>query len=502
MTYETGTGRLKVTAYTARKARAVPGARVTVTLESGEVLTAAADEGGNAGPFEVPCPPRALSLAQNSAQRPYAVCTVAVEAPGFSGARTVGAQVFDGVLSLMEFELIPAGTGLARSESVYEVPAHALFEGDAGSGPAPAAACAAAPAVLTQPVVPKTITVHLGRPAASARDVTVSFRDYIKNVASSEVYPTWPEESLRANIHAQISLAMNRIYTEWYKSKGYAFDITNSTSYDQYYVHGRDIFEPMSRITDEIFDTYARKEGTVNPYYTEYCDGKSVTCPGMKQWGTKTLAEQGKNALQILRYYYGADLELVRTDNIADVPESYPGAPLRTGSTGSAVRTIQRQLNRIAQDYPFFGRLAVDGTFGEDTAEVVKKFQTQFDLSPDGVVGRATWYKISYVDCTKRRIAPAPPRAPAAASPTLCTPMLRQANRKAGGLSAARFVLLFGFAQFLDGCRMVHNNGFKCAQPGAKIVHLCGSVIGLVQLLGNICVLLCDKPHIMFLLFH
>ena len=405
MTYETGTGRLKVTAYTARKARAVPGARVTVTLESGEVLTAAADEGGNAGPFEVPCPPRALSLAQNSAQRPYAVCTVAVGAPGFSSARTVGAQVFDGVLSLMEFELIPAGTGLARSESVYEVPAHALFEGDAGSGPAPAAACAAAPAVLIQPVVPKTITVHLGRPAASARDVTVSFRDYIKNVASSEVYPTWPEESLRANIHAQISLAMNRIYTEWYKSKGYAFDITNSTSYDQYYVHGRDIFEPMSRITDEIFDTYARKEGTVNPYYTEYCDGKSVTCPGMKQWGTKTLAEQGKNALQILRYYYGADLELVRTDNIADVPESYPGAPLRTGSTGSAVRTIQRQLNRIAQDYPFFGRLAVDGTFGEDTAEVVKKFQTQFDLSPDGVVGRATWYKISYIYVSVKDLA-------------------------------------------------------------------------------------------------
>ena len=190
-----------------------------------------------------------------------------------------------------------------------------------------------------------------------------------------------------------------------YKSKGYNFDITNSTSYDQYYVHGRSIFEPMDRITEEIFNTYARKQGTIDPYYTEYCDGKTVSCKGMKQWGTVTLAQQGRNALQILQYYYGNDLELVRTNNIADIPESYPGTPLRIGSTGDAVRVIQRQLNRIAQDYPFFGRTSVDGVFGQTTADVVKKFQKQFNLTQDGVVGRATWYKISYIYVSVKKLA-------------------------------------------------------------------------------------------------
>ena len=183
--------------------------------------------------------------------------------------------------------------------------------------------------------MPKNITVHLGRPAASARNVTVSFRDYIANVASSEVYPTWPIEALKANIHCQISLALNRIYTEWYPSKGYTFNITNSTSYDQYYVHGRTVFDVMVKLTDDIFNTYIRKTGTVNPYYSEYCDGKSVTCPGLKQWGTVTLANQGRNALSILKYYYGSDIEIVRTSNIQSIPRSYPGSPLRRGRPGA-----------------------------------------------------------------------------------------------------------------------------------------------------------------------
>ena len=196
----------------------------------------------------------------------------------------------------------------------------------------------------------------------------------------------WPEQAPRANIHAQISLALNRIYTEWYPSKGYSFNITNSTSYDQYYVQGREVFEVMQRITDDIFNTYVRRQGNIDPYYTEYCDGKQVTCKGMKQWGTVSLAEQGKNALQILQYYYGSDIEVVRTNRIQAIPESYPGTPLRRGSTGTAVRTLQRQLNRIAQDYPSFGTLNVDGVFGAATEEVVKKFQKQFSLTQDGVV--------------------------------------------------------------------------------------------------------------------
>ena len=215
----------------------------------------------------------------------------------------------------------------------------------------------------------------------------------------------WPEQALRANIHCQISLALNRIYTEWYPSKGYSFNITNSTSYDQYYVHGRTVFDVMVRLTDDIFNTYIRKTGTVNPYYAEYCDGKSVTCPGLKQWGTVTLANQGRNALSILKYYYGSNIEIIRTNNIQSIPQSYPGSPLRQGSTGAAVFTLQRQLNRITKDYPFLGLLTVDGIFGRKMAETVKKFQRQFNLTADGVVGRSTWYKISYIYVSVKDLA-------------------------------------------------------------------------------------------------
>ena len=215
----------------------------------------------------------------------------------------------------------------------------------------------------------------------------------------------WPEQALRANIHCQISLALNRIYTEWYPSKGYSFNITNSTSYDQYYVHGRTVFDVMVRLTDDIFNTYIRKTGTVNPYYAEYCDGKSVTCPGLKQWGTVTLANQGRNALSILKYYYGNNIEIIRTNNIQSIPQSYPGSPLRQGSTGAAVFTLQRQLNRITKDYPFLGLLTVDGIFGRKMTETVKKFQRQFNLTADGVVGRSTWYKISYIYVSVKDLA-------------------------------------------------------------------------------------------------
>ena len=210
---------------------------------------------------------------------------------------------------------------------------------------------------------------------------------------------------MRANIHCQISLALNRIYTEWYPSRGYSFNITNSTSYDQYYVHGRTVFDVMVRLTDDIFNTYLRKTGTVNPYYSEYCDGKSVTCPGLKQWGTVTLAKQGKTPLQILKYYYGSDIEIVRTNNIQAIPQSYPGSPLRQGDSGTAVFTLQRQLNRIAKDYPFFGKLTVDGVFGPRMVSTVKTFQRQFNLTADGVVGRQTWYKISYIYVSVKDLA-------------------------------------------------------------------------------------------------
>ena len=216
---------------------------------------------------------------------------------------------------------------------------------------------------------------------------------------------SWPEEALRANIIAQVSLALNRIWTEWYPSRGYSFNITGSPGYDQAYVNGRTVFAVMERLTAELFNTFVQRSGDAEPYFTEYCDGKTVTCPGMKQWGTVDRARDGLNALQILRYYYGNRVQLVTTNNIAAIPSSYPGSPLRRGSTGTNVRILQKQLSRIAKDYPSFGKPAVTGTFDEATENSVKKFQKQFSLTADGIVGKATWYKISFIYVSVKDLA-------------------------------------------------------------------------------------------------
>ena len=398
------TGILRIQAFAARQSAPVEGVVVTVS-GNGFTHTCTTDAEGNVADITLTTPACALSLDEtNTTTRPYALCDLTAARPGYRTVRIQGVQVFPGQVTLARPEMIP-DTEENRdtpSEPIV-IPTHALFAGSGGSGPSPTANCE--PRVLSRVVIPKNITVHLGRPAASARNVTVSFRDYIANVASSEVYPTWPEQALRANIHCQISLALNRIYTEWYPSKGYSFNITNSTSFDQYYVHGRTVFQVMVKLTDDIFNTYIRKTGTVNPYYAEYCDGKSVTCPGLKQWGTVTLANQGRSALSILKYYYGQNIEIVRTNNIQSIPQSYPGSPLQQGDRGSAVFTLQRQLNRIAKDYPFLGKLTVDGIFGARMADTVKRFQKQFSLTADGVVGRQTWYKISYIYVSVKDLA-------------------------------------------------------------------------------------------------
>ena len=398
-------GILRIQTYRPRQSAPVEGVTVVIT-GSGFTAHRITDAEGNAEDVAICAPACALSLDENNTTTlPYAVCSLTARKPGYRTVRIQGIQIFAGQVTLARPEMIPdteEGKDIANPPVI--IPTHALFAGNGGSGPAPTDPCTGS-RVLDRVIVPKNITVHLGRPAASARNVTVSFRDYIANVASSEVYPTWPIEALKANIHCQISLALNRIYTEWYPSKGYTFNITNSTSYDQYYVHGRTVFDVMVKLTDDIFNTYIRKTGTVNPYYSEYCDGKSVTCPGLKQWGTVTLANQGRNALSILKYYYGSDIEIVRTSNIQSIPRSYPGSPLRRGDRGTAVFTLQRQLNRITKDYPFLGLLTVDGVFGSRMTETVKRFQKQFNLTADGVVGRQTWYKISYIYVSVKDLA-------------------------------------------------------------------------------------------------
>ena len=244
------------------------------------------------------------------------------------------------------------------------------------------------------PYVPQNITVHLGAPGANAANVTVPFSDYVKNVASSEIYPTWDEPALRANILAIVSFALNRVYTEFYRSRGYDFEITNNTAYDQAFVSGRSYFDNVSRIVDELFNDYLRRPGFVEPLAAKFCNGTTVTCEGLSQWGSQNLAQQGYSSTQILRSYYG-NVEIVNNAPIRGISSSYPGSPLRRGSSGPSVVVVQVELNRIAQNYPAIPKLAtVDGIFGSRTEASVRRFQEIFGLTVDGIVGKATWYAL------------------------------------------------------------------------------------------------------------
>ncbi len=244
------------------------------------------------------------------------------------------------------------------------------------------------------PYVPERITVHLGTPSSNAPNVTVSFSDYVKNVASSEIYPTWDESALRANILAIVSFALNRVYTAFYRSRGYDFDITYSTAFDQYFVNGRSYFDNVSKLVDELFNDYLRRPGFVEPLAAKFCNGTTVTCEGLSQWGSQNLAQQGYTSDQILRSYYG-NVETVRNAPVQGIVSSYPGTPLRVGSTGPAVVTLQVALNRIAQNYPAIPKIPdADGIYGSRTEASVRTFQQIFDLTPDGIVGPATWYAI------------------------------------------------------------------------------------------------------------
>ncbi len=256
------------------------------------------------------------------------------------------------------------------------------------------------------PVIPETITVHLGLPNSPAENVTVSFADYVKNVASSEIYPTWDESALRANILAIMSYALNRVYTEYYRSRGYDFDITNTTARDQAFVNGRSYFENISRLVDEMVGSYIRRVGSVEPLAAKFCNGTTTTCDGLSQWGSEALAQEGLDSVEILKYYYGDDIEIVTNAPMEGVTESYPGTPLRLGSTGPAVTVVQVSLNRISQSYPAIPKInPVDGIYGPQTQAAVEAFQQIFALEPDGIVGRATWYQLVRVYVAVTRLA-------------------------------------------------------------------------------------------------
>ncbi len=393
--------------YSGREATPVPGATVILTdPRTGRRTTFITNISGRTPPFRVWAPPQEASLDPNYEGLPYGLYDAQVLAEGFSPVTIRGIQVFAGVESVVPLELNPQPVGREQEPGeVFEIPPNALRtipeqqpigpEGDIPVGQ-----------VLDTVYIPRYITVHLGAPSnASAQNVTVDFAHYIKNVASSEIYPTWPENAIRANIYAQISFALNRVFTEWYPSRGYSFNITNHTGYDQYYIPGRNIFTNISRIVDEIFTTYIRRPGALNPLFAEYCSGTTVTCAGLSQWGTVSLAENGYYPINILRRYYG-DVELVQATQVRNIASSYPGSPLQTGSRGNAVRTIQRQLNRIRRNYPAIPAISpVDGIFGSNTRAAVLAFQRIFNLTQDGIVGRGTWNRISNIYVAVTRLA-------------------------------------------------------------------------------------------------
>ncbi|SEH39515.1 Peptidoglycan-binding (PGRP) domain of peptidoglycan hydrolases-containing protein [Ruminococcus flavefaciens] len=256
------------------------------------------------------------------------------------------------------------------------------------------------------PFIPETITVHLGTPDSNAPDVTVGFASYIKNVASSEIYPTWPENALRANIYAIVSFALNRIYTEWYRSRGYDFDITATTQFDQKFINGREYFENISHLVDELFNDYVRRQGSVEPLFTAFCNGTTTTCEGLSQWGTVTLANRGYTPYEILQYYYGENIDIVRNAPVQTAMPSYPDTELKNGSFGNDVKFIQVWLNRISRNFPAIPKIpAADGIFDTATENAVRKFQQIFGLEETGTVNAATWYRISYIYTSVKHLA-------------------------------------------------------------------------------------------------
>lgn len=400
-------GYLTMQARTAHEALPLQGVRVSVLDdEQNRIYELVTDENGETRRVALETMDKRYSQDENFAGTPFVTYNVYAQADGFEPISVTSIPIFDGESAHLPLVLVPM-QGMQREQVQTEImvgaPAVSMEGAREPEGPVENGE---AEQVLRQVAIPNPITVHLGTPNASASNVQVSFPDYVKNVASSEIYPTWPESALRANIYAIITFALNRVFTEWYRAQGYPFDITNSTAYDQYFIYGRPIYDSINRIVDQIFNEYVRRQGQEAPYFTSYCNGSTSTCRGLSQWGTVTLANQGYTPIQILRYYYPDDIEIAQTNIITNMLTSYPGTLLRVGSTGLDVQTIQNYLRRIRQNYSAIPVITdAAGTFGDSTRAAVVKFQNIFGLTPDGIVGKATWYKLSSLYTAVTRLA-------------------------------------------------------------------------------------------------
>ena len=417
-----GTGYLTVTATAGNSALPIGGATVNVSRDGIQLHTMTTDENGGTDSVPIEAPDKSTQLDPYYEGRPYVQCDIAISAAGFVTKVFYGAMISDEQTTILPVNMTPMAAydyiddadmnievpDPQRLEEIF-LPEHNMKRPQEPQKQEYPNFTNVNQRVLPAVVIPRNVRVHLGTPTSNATNVTVPFKDYIKNVATHEIYSNWPEASLEANILCQISLLLNRVYTEWYRSRGYSFDITNSTRYDQYFVYQGAIAQNISVIVDRIFNRFVQREGHREPFYTEYCNGTTATCPGLSQWGTVSLANRGYAPLEILRYYYPRDILIVETNNMQDVQESFPGYPLTQGMSGESVRAVQNMLNRIRVDYPVIPQInPPDGVFGAQTYNAVRAFQgvSSFALPVvNGVVDRTTWFKIVYIYTAVKKLA-------------------------------------------------------------------------------------------------
>ncbi|MBP3422004.1 MAG: peptidoglycan-binding protein [Lachnospiraceae bacterium] len=381
--------------------------RIAYTTDPEEILEELrTDENGQTIRLTLPTPPLALSLEPQEV-RPYAEYNITVFADGYETTRVEASELLANELSVQSIEMNPIEEPNLVSDDVVIEP-HTLYYEYPPKIPEEEIKPIneSGEIVLSRVVIPEYIIVHDGNPNDnSAPNYYVRYKDYIKNVASSEIYATWPEAAIYANILCIMSFTLNRVYTEWYRNQGKDFTITSSTAYDQKWIYGRNIYENISYLVDSVFNNYLSRPGVRQPIFTSYCDGVRTNCSGLKQWGSKYLAEEGYSAIEILRYYYGSDIYINSTSFISGVPSSFPGYNLSVGAQGGKVMQIQEQLNRISQNYPAIPRIVADGIYGERTKEAVETFQRVFLLPVSGIVDYPTWYEISDIYVGVSRIA-------------------------------------------------------------------------------------------------
>lgn len=403
-------GRLQISVTNQTGFTPIEGARIRIsyTGEPDNILEEVqTDTSGQTATLAVNAPPLEYSM-EPSENQPYSQYTVQVEAEGYRPIDITGVAVLPEETALQKVALEPLGQGENQVDNIV-IPANTLF----GNYPAKIAEAEIKPVtesgeiVLSRVVIPEYIIVHDGAPSDStANNYYVRYRDYIKNVASSEIYATWPDATLRANILAIMSFTLNRVYTEWYRNKGYEYTITSSTAFDHKFVYGRNIYSNISRIVDEMFQNYLSRPNVRQPILTQYCDGERVTCSGwMTQWGSKYLGDQNYSAIEILRYFYGNDMYINVAEEVSGIPASWPGYDLELGVSGSKVRTIQEQINRIAKNYPAIPTVTVDGVYGPSTKRAIEVFQSVFGLPVSGIVDFPTWYRLSEIYVGVSRIA-------------------------------------------------------------------------------------------------